>query len=40
GESPEEPLSRGVIEGNGIISHWPKGFFDQEEIDLDRLHDL
>ncbi|WP_214649199.1 AAA family ATPase, partial [Vibrio anguillarum] len=40
GESPEEPLSRVVIEGNGIISHWPKGFFDQEEIDLDRLHDL
>ncbi|WP_369123326.1 DUF3696 domain-containing protein [Vibrio anguillarum] len=28
------------MEGNGIISHWPKGFFDQEEIDLDRLHDL
>lgn len=40
GESAEKPLSRVVIDENGIISHWPKGFFDQEEIDLDRLHDL
>ncbi|WP_257325156.1 AAA family ATPase [Pseudoalteromonas rhizosphaerae] len=40
GESSKEPLSRVVIEKDGLISHWPKGFFDQEEIDLDRLHDL
>lgn len=40
GEDSENPLSRVLINSNGKISHWPKGFFDQDEIDLDKLHDL
>ncbi|MEZ2583100.1 DUF3696 domain-containing protein [Kluyvera intermedia] len=40
GENSETLLTRVLIEKCGKISHWPKGFFDQDEIDLDKLHDL
>ncbi|WP_413522448.1 DUF3696 domain-containing protein [Photobacterium phosphoreum] len=40
GEDEITPLSRVMIEVDGKISHWPRGFFDQDEIDLDRLYDL
>ncbi len=38
GENTEKRLLRVMIENDGKISHWPKGFFDQDEIDLDKLH--
>lgn len=39
-ENKESLLSKIEIDQDGKIAHWPKGFFDQDEIDLDKLHDL
>ncbi|GLO60534.1 hypothetical protein MACH09_10420 [Vibrio sp. MACH09] len=36
----EDQVERIIIEDGGVVNHWPKGFFDQDEIDLDNLYGL
>jgi predicted ATPase len=36
----DKQLKRVMIEEGGLIEEWPIGFFDQDEVDLDKLHDL
>lgn len=36
----EKQIERVLIQDEGNVNHWPKGFFDQDEIDLDNLHGL
>lgn len=39
--SPENnQVDRVLIAEGGVVNHWPKGFFDQDEIDLDNLYGL
>lgn len=40
GEQSHPQVERVIIETGGEVNHWPKGFFDQDEIDLDSLYGL